>query len=43
VRNCQDSNGGTLDEMLESREREFIEPISNRKKGHQMKKNILMI
>jgi hypothetical protein len=28
--------GGTLDEMPESREREFIEPTSSRKTGHQV-------
>jgi hypothetical protein len=30
VRDSQDSKGGTLDEMPESREREFIEPTSSR-------------
>jgi hypothetical protein len=31
VRGSQDSKGGTLDEMPDSRERELIEPTSSRK------------
>ena len=34
VRNSQDSQGGTFDEMPSSRERELMEPISSRKTGH---------
>jgi hypothetical protein len=34
VRNSQDLKGGTLDEMLNSRERELIEPTYIRKTGH---------
>ena len=37
VRDSQDSKGGTLDEMPDSRERELIEPTSSRKTGHQMR------
>ena len=37
VRDSQDSKGGTLDEMPNSRERELIEPTSSRKTGHQMR------
>ena len=37
VRDCQDSKGGTLDEMTDCRERELVEPTSNRKTGHQMR------
>jgi hypothetical protein len=36
VRDSQDSKGGTLDEMPDSRERELIEPTSSRKTEHQM-------
>ena len=35
VRDSQDSKGGTLDEMPDSREGELIEPTSSRKTGHQ--------
>jgi hypothetical protein len=40
VRETQDSKGGTIDEMLNSRERELIKPksTSSRKMGHQMRK-----
>jgi hypothetical protein len=37
LRNSQDSKRGTLDEMPDSWEREFIEPTSSRKTGHQMR------
>jgi hypothetical protein len=37
VRESHDSKGGTLDEMLNSREKELIEPTSSRKIGHQMR------
>ena len=33
VRDSQDSKGGILDEMPDSRERELIEPTSSRKTG----------
>jgi hypothetical protein len=36
VRDFQDSKGGTLEEMPDSKEKELIEPTSSRKKGHQM-------
>jgi hypothetical protein len=34
--------GGTLDEMPYSRERELIEPISSRKTGHQMREGVVI-
>jgi hypothetical protein len=34
VRDSQDSKGGTLDEMPDSKERELIEPTTSRKIGH---------
>jgi hypothetical protein len=37
VRDFQDSKGGTLDEMPDSREREITEPNSSRKTGHQVR------
>jgi hypothetical protein len=37
MRDSQDSKGGTLDEMPESREKEFIEPTSSMKTGHQVR------
>ena len=37
VRESRDSKGGTLDEMPNGRERELIEPTSNRKTGHQVR------
>ena len=37
MRKSQDSKGGTLDEMLNSGERELVEPISSRKPGHQVR------
>jgi hypothetical protein len=40
VRYSQDSKGGTLDEMLNSRERELIEPTSSRKTEHQMREGV---
>ena len=40
VRASQDSKGGTLDEMPDSRERELIEPISSRKTGHQVRDRV---
>jgi hypothetical protein len=37
VRDSQDSKGGTLDEIPDSRERELIKPTSSRKTRRQMK------
>jgi hypothetical protein len=39
-RDVQDTKGGTLDEMSNSKEREIIEPTSSRKTGHQVKDGI---
>jgi hypothetical protein len=36
VRDCPDSKGGTLDEMLYSGERELVESTFSRKTGHQV-------
>jgi hypothetical protein len=36
VRESQDSNGGTLDEISNSGERELVESISSRKTEHQV-------
>ena len=38
MRDYQDSMGVTLDEMLNSGERELIESISSRKTGHQVER-----
>ena len=40
MRDSQDSKGGTLDEMPDSRERELIEPTSSRKTGHQVREGL---
>jgi hypothetical protein len=40
MRDSRDSKGGTLDEMLYSREVELIEPTSNRKTGHQVREGL---
>jgi hypothetical protein len=40
VRDSQESYGGILDEMPKSREREFIEPTSSRKTGHQVRDGV---
>ena len=40
VRDSQDSKGGSLDEMPDSRERELIEPTSSRKTGHQVRDGV---
>ena len=40
VRDSQESKGGTLDEMPDSRERELIEPTSSRKTGHQVRDGV---
>ena len=37
LRDSEDSKGGILDKMPESRERELIEAISIRKTGHQFR------
>jgi hypothetical protein len=42
VRDSQDSQGGALDEMPASRERELTEPTSSRKTGHQMRERRVM-
>ena len=36
----QDSKGGNLDEMPDSRERELVEPTFSRKAGHQMRDGV---
>jgi hypothetical protein len=36
----QESNGGNLDKMPNSRERELIEPTSSRKTGHQVRDGV---
>jgi hypothetical protein len=36
VRDSQDSKGRILDDISDSRERELIEPTSNRKTGYQV-------
>ena len=38
----QDSKGGSLDEMPNSRKRELIESISSRKTGHQVWGGVLI-
>ena len=40
VRDSQDSKGGTLDAILDSRKRELIEPTSSRKTGHQVRDEV---
>jgi hypothetical protein len=40
VRVSQDSKGGILDEMPDSRKRELIEPTSSRKIGHQVRDGV---
>ena len=40
VRESQDSKGGILDGMPDSRERELIKPTSSRKTGHQMREEV---
>jgi hypothetical protein len=40
VRDAQVSKGGTLDEMLNSRESELIKPTSSRKTGHQVRDGV---
>ena len=37
MRESQDSKGGTLDGMANSRERKLTEPTSSRNTGHQMR------
>ena len=43
VRDSQDSWGGILDEMPDSRERELIESTSNRKIGHQVRDGVAIL
>jgi hypothetical protein len=40
VKDFQESKGGTFDEILDSRERELIEPNSSRTTGHQMRDEV---
>ena len=40
VRDSQDSKGGTLDEMPDSRERELVEPTSSRKTGYHVRDGV---
>jgi hypothetical protein len=40
VRDSQDSKGGTLDKILDIRERGLIEPTSSRKTGHQVRDGV---
>ena len=40
VRDSQDSNRRTLDEMPESKERELVETTSSRKAGYQMRDGV---
>jgi hypothetical protein len=40
LRDSQDSKGGTLDETLDSREKELMEPTSSRKTGHQVRDGV---
>jgi hypothetical protein len=40
VRDSQESEGGTLDEMPNSRERDHVEPTSSRKTGHQVRDGV---
>jgi hypothetical protein len=42
MRDSQDSKRGTLDQMPESREREFIEPTSSRKTGHPVRNGVVI-
>jgi hypothetical protein len=42
VRVSLDSNGGTLDEMPYSGERELVEPTSSRKTGHQVRDGVVI-
>jgi hypothetical protein len=39
-RDSQDSKGGTLDEMPDSRERELIERTSSKNTGHQVRDGV---
>ena len=43
VRDSQDSKGGTLDEVPDSRERELIEPTFSRKTGHQVRDGVAIL
>jgi hypothetical protein len=40
VRDFQDSQGGTFDEILDSRERELVKHTSSRKTGHQVRDGV---
>jgi hypothetical protein len=43
MRDSQDSQEGTLDEMPDNRERELIEPTSIRKTGHQVRDGVATV
>jgi hypothetical protein len=43
MRDSQDSKGGALDKMLESRERELIEPTSSRKTRCQVRDGVAIL
>jgi hypothetical protein len=43
VRYSQNSKEGTLDETMDSRERELIEPTSSRKTGHQIRNGVAIL
>ena len=43
VRDCQDSKEGTLDEILYSKERELVEPMSSRKTGIKWRDRVAIL
>jgi hypothetical protein len=43
MRDSQDSKGETLAEMPNIREREFIEPTSSKKTGHQVRDGVAIL
>jgi hypothetical protein len=43
VKDSQDSKGVTTDEMPTVKEREFIEPTSSRKTGHQVRDGLAIL
>jgi hypothetical protein len=42
MRDSRDLKGGILDEMPYSGEREFVEPTSSRKTGHQVRGGVVI-
>jgi hypothetical protein len=42
MRDFQDSKGGTLDEIPDSRERELIQPTFSRKTEHKVRDGVVM-